>query len=148
MVLLGSKSLHSLHGVNTVCTGVPPDVVPPYPYSIEEDHDDVDLENYWAALPQLFISCHLRPKGRRMPKTGCNKIGLDDVRHQVQYHLVLFSTFAVLKLPIQGPMEDAGVVKLYEPSPTQCLYLAAAENMVGRFPLIPCFLDGKARQCE
>ncbi len=39
-------------------------------------------------------------------------------------------------------MEDAGVVKLYEPSPTPCLYVSLAENMVGRIPLIPCFLDG------
>ena len=35
-------------------------------------------------------------------------------------------------------------VKLYEPSPTQCLYVAPAENMVGRIPLMPCFLDGNA----
>ena len=41
-------------------------------------------------------------------------------------------------------MEDAGVVKLYEPSPTPCLYVAPAENMVGRIPLMPCFLDGNA----
>ncbi len=41
-------------------------------------------------------------------------------------------------------MEDAGVVKLYEPSPTQYLYVAKAENMVGRIPLIPCFLGGNA----
>ncbi len=39
-------------------------------------------------------------------------------------------------------MEDAGVVKLYEPPLTQCLYVAPAGNMVGRIPLMPCFLDG------
>jgi hypothetical protein len=39
-------------------------------------------------------------------------------------------------------MEDAGVVKLYETSPTPCLYVAPAENMVGRVPLIPLFLAG------
>ncbi len=37
-------------------------------------------------------------------------------------------------------MENAGVVKLYEPSPTPCLYVAPAENMVDRVPLIPLFL--------
>ena len=73
-----------------------------------------------------------------MPKTGCHKTGQDDLR----YDLVFFSTFEELKLPITGPMEDAGVVKLYEPSPTPCLYVAKAENMVGRIPLMPCFLDG------
>ena len=75
-----------------------------------------------------------------MPKTGSHKTGPDDLR----YDLVFFSTFEELKLPITGPMEDAGVIKLYEPSPTPCLYVAKAENMVGRIPLIPCFLDGNA----
>jgi hypothetical protein len=31
-------------------------------------------------------------------------------------------------------------VKLYEPSPTPCLYVAPAENMLGRVPLIQLFL--------
>ncbi len=59
---------------------------------------------------------------------------------------MFFSTFEELKLPIklEGPMEDAGVVKLYEPSRTQCLYLAHTQNMVGRIPLMPCLLDVKA----
>ena len=47
-------------------------------------------------------------------------------------------------MPIKGHMEGAGVVKLYEPSPTPCLYVAPAENMVGRVPLIPVFLAGNA----
>ena len=34
-------------------------------------------------------------------------------------------------------MEVAGVIKLYEPSPTPCMYVALAQNMVGRVPLIP-----------
>ena len=115
-------------------------VVPPYPYCIEEDRHAVDLEDCWAVRPQLFFSCHLRPKGGRLPKNASHKIGPDDLR----YDLVFFSTFEELVLPIKGPMEDAGVVKLYEPSPTPCLYVAPAENMVGRIPLMPCFLDGNA----
>ena len=63
-----------------------------------------------------------------MPKTCCHKTGPDDLR----YDLVFFSTFEELKLPITGPMEDGGVVKLYKPPPTPCLYVAKAENMVGR----------------
>ncbi len=66
-----------------------------------------------------------------------------------KYNLVFFSTFNVseeLTLPIKGPMEDhdAGAAKLYEPSPTPCLYVALAANMVGRIPLMPCFLNGNA----
>ena len=58
--------------------------------------------------------------------------------------LVFFNTFEELMLPIMGPMEDSGVVKLYEASPTQCLYVAPVENMVGRVPLMPLFLAGNA----
>jgi hypothetical protein len=53
--------------------------------------------------------------------------------------LVFFNTFEELNLPIKGPMEDAGVVKLYEPSPTPCLFVAPAENMVAGSPLCHCF---------
>ena len=88
----------------------------------------------------FYVICHLRPKGGGMPNTCCHKTGPDDL----WYNMVFFSTFEELMLPIKGPMEDAGVVKLYKPSPTQCLYVANAENMVGRIPLMPCFLDGNA----
>jgi hypothetical protein len=87
-------------------------VVPKYPYCIEEDSHDVDLEDCWTAQPQLFFSCNLSPKGGRMPKDWGRKIGPDYLR----YNLVFFSTFGELSLPIKGPMEDAGVIKLYEPS--------------------------------
>ena len=60
------------------------------------------------------------------------------------YSLVFFNTFEELKLPIKGPMEDSEVIKLYKPSPTQCLYVALVENMVGRVPLMPLFLAGNA----
>jgi len=73
-----------------------------------------------------------------LPKTGCHKTGPDNI----SFLLVFFSTFEELTLPIKGPMEDAGVVKLYEPSPTPCLHVAPAENMVGRIPLMPCHLNG------
>ena len=38
------------------------------------------------------------------------------------------------------------MVKLYEPSPTPCLYVAPAENIMmrGRVPLMPLFLAGNA----
>jgi hypothetical protein len=37
---------------------------------------------------------------------------------------VLSSTFEELKLPMKGPIEDAVVIKLYEPSSTSYLYVA------------------------
>jgi hypothetical protein len=44
-------------------------------------------------------------------------------------YLVFFNTFEELILPITGLMEDSGVIKLYKPSPTHCLYVAPVENM-------------------
>jgi hypothetical protein len=115
-------------------------VVPPYPFCIEEDRHDVPLEDCWYARPQLFFTCVLRPKDGRLPKNRTYKTGPDDI----VYTLVFFSTFEELKLPIKGPMEDAGVIKLYEPSPTPCLYVADVQNMVGRVPLMPLFLAGNS----
>jgi hypothetical protein len=37
-------------------------------------------------------------------------------------------------------MDETGAMKLYKPSLTQCLYVALAENMVGRVPLALLFL--------
>ena len=90
--------------------------------------------------PQLFFTCVVRPKNGRLLKDKRCHTGPDDILHT----LVFFSTFEELNLPMKGPMEDSGVVKLYEPSPTPCLYVAPAENMVGRVPLIPLFLAGNS----
>ena len=115
-------------------------VVPPFPYCIEEDRHNVPLEDCWYARPQLFFTCVMRPKNGRLPKDKRCHAGPDDIR----YTLVFFSTFEELNLPMKGPMEDSGVVKLYEPSPTPCLYVGPAELMVGRVPLLPLYLAGNA----
>ena len=41
-------------------------------------------------------------------------------------------------------MENAEVLKLYEPGPIPCLYVAPVDHMVGRAPLIPLFLAGNS----
>jgi hypothetical protein len=76
------------------------------------DSLNVPLEDCWYAHPQLFFTCVLRPKGGRKPKNPTYKTGLDDEVHS----FVFFSTFEELDLPIKGPMEVAGVTKLYERS--------------------------------
>ena len=89
-------------------------VIPPYPYCIEEVPQDVPLEDCWYARPQLLFTCYLHPKHGRAPKNPTYRYCPDDIHK----HLVFFSTFEELKLPISGTMERAGVTKLYEPSPT------------------------------
>ncbi len=98
------------------------------------------MEDCWYACPQLFFMCVLQPKDGRSPKNRTYKTCPDDI----VYTLVFFSTFEELKLPIKGPMEDAGMIKLYEPSPTPCLYVADVQNMMGRVPLMPLFLAGNS----
>ena len=115
-------------------------VVPPFPYSIAEEIDDVPFDDCWYARAQLFFQCHLRPTGGRPPKNPSYKIGPDDLL----INLVFFSTFEELILPIHGPMEDAGVLKLYEPGPIPCLDVAPVDHVVGRVPLIPLFLAGNS----
>jgi hypothetical protein len=39
-------------------------------------------------------------------------------------------------------METNGIRKLYEPSPVPTLYVGRIEDLLGRVPLFPCFLDG------
>ena len=92
------------------------------------------------ARPQHFFTCVLRSKDGRLPKNRTYKTGPDDI----VYTLVFFRAFEELKSPIKGPMEDDGVIKLYEPSPTPCLNVADVQNMVGRVPLIPLFLAGNS----
>jgi hypothetical protein len=75
-----------------------------------------------------------------LPENRTYKTGPDDRI----YTLVFFSTFEELKLPIKGPMEDAGVIKLYKPRPTPCLNMADVQNIVGRVPLIQLFLAGNS----
>ncbi len=115
-------------------------MVPSYPFCIEEDRHNVPMEDCWYASSQLFFTCVLRPKDGRLPKNRTYKTGPDDI----VYTLVFFSTFEELKLPIWGPMEDSGVIKMYEPSPTPFLYVADVQNMMGRVPLMPLFLAGNS----
>jgi hypothetical protein len=107
---------------------------------IEDDPADVPFEDCWYARPQLFFTCHLCPAGGIPPKNPSYKISPDDMLFQ----LVFFSTFEELHLPIHGPMEDAEVIKLYDPSPIPCLYVAPVTNVLGRVPLIPLFLAGNS----
>jgi hypothetical protein len=43
-------------------------VIPPYPYSITEDVDDVPFQDCWYARPQLFFQCHLHPTEQRVKR--------------------------------------------------------------------------------
>ncbi len=56
--------------------------------------------------------------------------------------LVLFSPFEDLHLQTSDTMETNGIRNLYKPSPVPSLYVGRIEDLLGRVPLFPCFLDG------
>ncbi len=68
--------------------------------------------------PAAILHMHSASKGW---KTAQESILQIRPRDDLSYYLVFFNTFEELTLPITGPMEDAGEIKLYEPSPTPCL---------------------------
>ena len=113
--------------------------VPPYPFAVGES-SDVPLDHCWVVRPQLFFSCHLRPRGARLPRRANYTNGPDNI----QVQLVFYSTFEPMVLPGGGPMEAMGVQKLYEPSPTPILYVGLVADVLGRVPLMPLFLLGNS----
>ena len=58
--------------------------------------------------------------------------------------MIFFSPFEELRLKAAGVMESKGIHRVYEPSPVPTLYVGRVEDLFGRVPLIPYFLDGNA----
>jgi hypothetical protein len=118
-------------------------VIPLYPYCIKEDRIDVPLKDSWYTMHD--------PSSAASSPATCVRLRLRDGRLPKNHHtgpvrMTTCSTYcssAPLRssnCPSGGPWRTrphAGVVKLYEPSPTPCLYVAPAENMVGRAPPYP-----------
>ena len=106
--------------------------IPPYLCVVTESSSDVPLDQGWVVRPQLFFSCHLRPRGARLPRRANYMYCQDDV----QVQLVFYSTFEPMVLPMGGPMDDMGVQKLYTlaPSPTPILSVASPPMCWGSCP--------------
>ncbi len=89
--------------------------------------------------PQLFFKLTLRP-------INATKGRYNRYSEDIDVDLVFFSAFEDLLLHTSGTMETNGIRKLYEPSPipTLTLYVGKTEDLLGRVPLFPCFLNGNA----
>jgi hypothetical protein len=119
-------------------------MIPPHPFYIGERDDNYDVadslfdpDSMWIVCPQLFFHCTLRPIGA---VTGLFNPSDDDI----QLELIFFSPFEELRLKAAGLMESKGIHRVYEPSTVPALYVGRVEDLLGRVPLIPCFLDGNA----
>ncbi len=95
-----------------------------------------DPDSMWSVRLQLFFKCTLRPinAGKRDRHNRCPE--------DIPLDLVFFSTLDDLRLRTTGTMESNGVWKLYELSPDSTLYVGRVEDLLGRAPHFPCFLDG------
>jgi hypothetical protein len=91
----------------------------------------------WFVRPQLFFHCTLRPIG-----TAADRFNRSD--EDIQLDLVFFSPFEELRLRTAGRMESKGIHRVYDPSPVPTLYVRRVDDLLGRVPLIPCFLDRNA----
>ena len=116
--------------------------IPPYPHYVGDRDDGYDVaaalsdpDSMWIVRPQLFFSCTVRPLTARVDSYNNSP---DDI----PLDLVFFSAFEDLHLQFTGTMESNRIRKLYEPSPVPTLYVGLVEDLLGRLPLFPCFLDG------
>ena len=102
---------------------------------------DFDLQGdglVWYARQQLFFNCTLCP-------TGARDVVFSSSHKEVS--LVYFRTFKPIKLTPDSIMQRAGVPMLYDSASNPrlpCLYICPVANVLGRAPLIPCFIGGNS----
>ena len=119
-------------------------LVAPYPYNPKtadqfDVKKDMDLSGeglLWYARPQLFFNCTVAPVGRLQQKE----------RH-TELSLVFFSTFEPIKLTPNSVMQRNGVPMFFDSASSTnlpSLYICRAENVLGRVPLMPCYIGGNA----
>ena len=119
-------------------------VLAPYPnnpnpvesFNIKTDFDLTGNGLVWYARPQLFFNCTLCPTGLKASVHGGS--------HK-EVSLVYFSTFEPVDLTPDSIMQRAGVPMLYDSASNPrlpCLYICPVANVLGRVPLIPCFIGG------
>jgi hypothetical protein len=117
-------------------------LVAPYPYGPRTADQfnvktDMDLSGeglLWYARPQLFFNCTVAPVGQLECKA----------RH-TELSLVFFSTFEPIKLTPNSVMQRNGVPMFFDSASSTnlpSLYICRAENVLGRVPLMPCYISG------
>jgi hypothetical protein len=106
--------------------------------NIKTDFDLTGDGLVWYARPQLFFNCTLCQTGLKATMhSGSHK----------EVSLVYFSTFEPIDLTPDSIMQRAGVPMLYDSASNPrlpCLYICPLANVLGRAPLIPCFIGGNS----
>ena len=95
------------------------------------------LSGLQTTIHTVFIHCMRCPINARVGSSNrCDK--------DIPLNLIFFSPFEVLRLKTAGIMESKGIHRVYKPLPVPTLYVGRVDDLLGRVPLIPCFLDGNA----
>ena len=107
-------------------------------FDVQRDFDIQGDGIVWYTRQQLFFSC--------ISCTVCPADEQDNPRRHTTLDLVFFTTFEPITLTPDSIMQSNRVPMVYEAARNQIpsLYVAPVENMLGRVPLIPCFLEGQA----
>ena len=112
----------------------PFNVKPTEDFDVSEDFDITGEGDLWYAQPELFFSCSLCRTGHQ-----------ENVSTHTKVALVFFSTFEPITLSPDHIMQaDKQVPMLYKRSDKELptLYICPVENVLGRVPLIPCYMKG------
>ncbi len=90
-------------------------------------------DDVWFARPQLFFSCSLCPTGH-----------MEDKSSHWEVSLVFFSRFEPITLPKDSYLQKSGILMLFEQAASQLptLYVCPVENVLGRVPLLQCYMMG------
>jgi hypothetical protein len=102
-------------------------------FNVTSDFDITGAGDIWYARQQLFFKCTLCPTGE-----------MGNTRRHKGFSLVLFSTFEPISLTPDSCIQQKGIPMLYKRSRTVLPfpYVCPVENVLGRVPLIPCYLNG------
>jgi hypothetical protein len=97
------------------------------------DFDMTGCDDVWFSRPQLFFMCSLCPTGQIKDKSSHREVSL-----------VSFSTFEPISLPRDRYLQKIGIPMLFEPAASQLptLYVCPVESVLGRVPLLPCYMMG------
>jgi hypothetical protein len=107
---------------------------PNNPNPMESFNVKTDFGLVWYVRPpsQLFFNCTLCPTGAKGDSSTHNEVSL-----------VYFSTSEPIQLTLDTIMQQPGVPMLYDSASNPrlpYLYICPVANVLGRAPLIPCFI--------
>ena len=75
----------------------------------------------------------------------CPRGQMANVASHRKLSLVFFNTFDPIQLSPESVMHEKDIPMLWEDAPSQIptMYICPVSNVLGRIPLIPCYMDGQ-----